>query len=156
MLKIRLMIGLAIAGALVLLLPLVAYAGWWWNSEIDVEGVDVRTIWTVDGGAQEQKARRYFAEIEVRFPVGAAAEVEAFQRSTERVTLVPSSELECKSDGIEIEVDWVVRHRGEFAGDPKVETLLTADGEYVSSATGHLNETIKLQVLVPAEDPFCS
>ena len=52
----------------------VAYAGWYWNASIDVEGVDVRTQWTVAG--DPEGAKNYGADIHVDLPPPAEASVE--------------------------------------------------------------------------------
>ena len=136
---------------------LVAHAGWFFNARLDVEGVDVRTAWTVVDDETEQsfdgEADSYHARIVVTLPREAAAEVIEVA-SNETVLLKRSRDLECKEDGLEAEFVYTVSALGQVAAN-KVVTTITADGQYVDSATGHLNEKIKLQVLIPVDTPAC-
>ena len=154
--KLRLTIGLAVTSALMLLLPVVVYAalGWKWNAAIDLEGVEVRTEWTVDGGVSVDAADDYSAKIRVAVPKGAEASIEEIA-DNENVVIERDDGLECKDDGIEAEFFYRVTRVGSVVGDPVVRATVTADGQYVSSATGHLDETIKLQLLIPADHPDC-
>ena len=70
------MVGVLIFGAT------IAYGSWWWNSHIDVEGVDVRTIWTVTDDPEGEN--NYHTDIVVRLPVNAEAEIKS-QAETETV-----------------------------------------------------------------------
>ena len=63
-------------------------------------------------------------------------------------------DLECQVDGIEAEVYYKVNPL-EGAQDGLVKVWLTADGVQLTEATGHLYETMKLQVLIPADSPCC-
>ena len=136
---------------------LVADAGWFFNARLDVEDVDVRTVWTVvddqTGQSLDSEVNAYSASITVTLPREADAEVEEVARN-ETVVLKKSKKLECKSDGIEAEVVYRVAALGQVDGN-KVVVTITADGEYVDSATGHLDQNIKLQVLIPADEPEC-
>ena len=65
----------------------MAYAGWgWgWNAAIDVEGVDVRTAWTVVDGDPAGPAA-YYAEIKLFLPEEAGARIVSYVEA-ESVTL---------------------------------------------------------------------
>ena len=147
--------GLAVLVVIAVMLfgSMAVYAGWRWNAQIQVEGVDVRTAWTVDDGIPDSDADQYHAQIRVYLPEDADAAILA-EATTENVVLGESQDLECKSDGIEMEVYYRVRSL-QPVGDPVVAVTILASGVYVDSATGHLGETIKLQVLVPADNPSC-
>ena len=109
---------LPVVAATLFLGPLVAHAegswqddladgvgayGWYWNARVEVEGVSVRTLWTVVGENDttiDGEADGYEADISVTVPDGADTTVVEWA-ANERVHLIQSDELECKSDGIE-------------------------------------------------------
>ena len=163
MLKLRAVVVMVVLVTLALVGSAVAYAdhevgwGWWWNASVEIEDVDLRPHWTVlgeDGQTIDDEADSYFARIKIKVPKDADAEVEE-EAATERVSLRGSKKLKCKSDGIEVEVTYKVSAVERVAGTT-VAVEITADGQYVSSATGHLGENIKLQVLVPSDHPDCA
>lgn len=71
--RVRLSVALSVAMAMMIFGAAVAYGWWWWNAHIDVEGVDVRTVWTVVD--DEEGADNYFTSIGVLLPLEAQAEV---------------------------------------------------------------------------------
>ncbi len=77
----------------------VVYAGWHWNAQIDVEGTDVRTQWTVDNGEDSDAADDYSAQIHVQLPKEAEASVVA-TAANESVVLNNTGGLNCSADGI--------------------------------------------------------
>ena len=134
----------------------IAYgSNWWWNSQFDVEGVDLRTVWTVDGGMVGGAANDYRALISVRVPNHASVQLLQVA-DNESIIISHFGGLECKDDGIEAEVVYRVSPLGAADGSELVEVTLTADGQYVDSEIGHLEEDITLQVFIPADDPACS
>lgn len=130
--------------------------GWWWNASIDLEGVDLRTAWTVtddQGNVIDGESELYFARIRVKVPKDAAVG-DVVTAPTETVHIVESEGLQCKPDGIETEVRYRVEPVAPVEGTV-VSVTVTADGQYVDSATGHFGEWIRLQILVPADHPVC-
>ena len=133
------MVGVLIFGAA------IAYGSWWWNSHIDVEGVDVRTIWTVTDDPEGEK--HYHTDIVVRLPVNAEAEIKS-QAETETVHLVADPQLKCLPNGIQSIVHYVV-HPLEGAIGTEVAVLVTADDHPIGSNTGGLNQVISVRGLIP-------
>ena len=133
------LIGAAIFGAT------VAYGSWWWNAQIDVEGVDVRTIWTVVD--DPEGSENYHAKIQVRLPRGAKAELVS-QAKTETVVFARGRSLKCTDDGIQAKVKYKVKPL-EGAEGKHVDVTVTADGEVVGHNTGKVNRTVKVKVLIP-------
>ena len=96
----------------------------------------------------------YHTTIELRVPAGSGF-VLLEQADTETVILNYVSDLECKEDGIEVEVDYYVEPLPGALGDLVMARVLVADGEILDDVTGHLEETLKMQFLMPADDPDC-
>ena len=122
-----------------------AYGFWWWNAEIDVEGVNVRTIWSVvdDEAGQES----YLARIKIGVPLGAHAEVKV-KADTETVSIRPSPHLACLSGGIEAEVVYTVTPLRRATGT-QVEVSVTANGQEIGSGAGLVGERIEVNVVIP-------
>ena len=83
----------------------VAYGSWWWNAQIDVEGVDVRTVWSVTD--DPEGAENYHAYIGVALPHNSKAEVIEHTKN-ETVRLHWTDELQCTSEGIQAKVAYFV------------------------------------------------
>ena len=130
---------------------------WYWNANTSSQGVDFRTAWTVmpDGSDEglDGDEYNYYAQIELRVPEGADFQLME-QAGTETVALVMDGGLECKADGIEAEVYYDVTPL-EGAQADLVKVWVTANGALLDQATGHLYETLKVQVLIPADNPSC-
>ena len=70
------------------------------------------------------------------------------------MNLKTDTDLECKSDGVEAEVYYEVEALDGALAD-KVVVWVSADGVVLNEATGYVNENIKLQFLIPADNPDC-
>ena len=125
----------------------VVYAGWDWNAQLEVEGTDVRTQWTVNGGEPAGSADDYSALIHVMLPKEAAVSVIAVADS-ESLVLNQTGGLDCSADGIEGRVKINVSAQG---GDPNGEATLTvtANGHVVGQASGPVGSNITLDVTIP-------
>ena len=128
-----------------------AYGDWFWNAQIDVQGVDVRTQWQVvdeDGVALHGEEDSYRATIRVVLPRDAEASIVA-RAATESVALTSSAKLECSADGIEARVLYKVKDIGNDALSDTVIVTVTADGVVVGTASGGFGEKIELNVSIP-------
>ena len=139
--RVRLSVALSVAVSVMIFGAAVAYGWWWWNAQIDVEGVDVRTVWTVVD--DEHGADNYFTTIGVLLPLEAQAEV-IEQAKNEEVHLQGTNELECGIGGIEAVVGYVVEPLDGAIGT-KVAVKVTADGETVGHGTGKVGEPIVVE-----------
>ena len=159
MLRLKFAIALTVLVGVLIFGATAAHGLWWWNSQIDVEGTVVRTIWTVVDDQTEQpidhEMDNFHARIKVKLPKKARVEILKSVKY-ETVILKKSKNLECKSDGIEAKFIYRVSSLGHVDANKVVVTLMTAGGEYIGSATGHIGENIKLQVLIPADQPSCA
>ncbi len=134
------------------------YAGWgWgWKAQVDVEGADVRTQWAVtdgNGNTIEGEQASYHAKITIKLPQGADASLIGVAEA-EDVTLKIDDELACTANGVEAKIQYKVSATGAASGD-SVETIVTANGQPVSSASGRLNAAIKHHLVVPVSNPSC-
>ena len=90
--KFKLLLGsMVILGTLLFGVVAVHAWGWYWNSELDVAGVEVHTAWAVNDDAN---ADNYRARIKVYVPEGADALV-TNAASNETVTLHEDAGLAC-------------------------------------------------------------
>ena len=139
----------------VLVLGAVAvHAGWYWNSAINVEGVDVRTRWTVDGGADPAAADDYYAFIELSVPKGASAEVVATATNVEASVTEASPKYKCHVNGIEAKAKYGIAAL-DGADGTQVQVTVTADGQVVGEATGKVGRSVALDVFIPVANPSC-
>jgi hypothetical protein len=128
-----------------------AYWGWYWNAEIDVEGTDLRTAWTVVGGDSDD----YFADIRVSVPRGADADV-IDVADHERVSTSARGSLSCDSGSVETVVTFKVSATDKDADENAwVEVELTANGDSIGTAAGRVGKRITVRADVPATDPDC-
>ena len=130
------------------------HAGWYWNSAINVEGVEVRTRWTVDGGVDPVTADDYLAAIELSLPVGASAEVIEVAANVELSVTEASKKYKCHANGIDARVVYVVAALPGNGGD-QVQVTVTADGLVVGEATGLIGRTIPVDVFLAVANPSC-
>ncbi len=129
------------------------HAGWYWNSAIDVEGVEVRTRWTVDGGADPVAADDYAAFIELSVPKGAYAQVVEVAANIELSVAEASPKYKCHADGIDAQAQYTVFGLNGAGG--KVQVTVTADGLVVGEATGRIGRTIPVDVFIAVANPSC-
>jgi hypothetical protein len=126
--------------------------GWWWNAQLDIEGVEVHTAWTVVGGGD---ADDYRAGIQVRVPHGTDASI-VDQANNEVVLLKSRGGLECDDDGLEAQVAFQVHSQPGVPAGGTVEVEVTADGDVIGSGSGRLGERIELDVFIAASNPSCA
>ncbi len=131
----------------------VAQAGWYWNSAINVEGVDIRTRWTVDRGADPAAAYDYFAVIKGAVPEGVQPQIMA-KADTETVATKAGSLLGCYSNGIDAYAQYSVAAL-DGADGTRVDVTVTADGQVVGRAWGRIGQTIGLRLFIPVSNPSC-
>ena len=132
-------------GTLLIFGALSVLGSWWWNASIDVEGVDVRTRWTVVD--DEEGADQYHALIGVGVPQEARAEI-VTQAENEKVRLVHTSHLDCAGRGIETLVVYRVSPL-EGAIGTQVEVEVTADRDVIGRGSGGLDQYIRVRTLIP-------
>ena len=125
------------------------YAGWYWNSQTDVEGTSLRTIWTVVG--DEKGSENYYANLNIALPEGAEIG-DSVVAPSETLTFSSDSELGCDNDGLEAVVTFNVI--GDGPGK-KVRVTITADGKNIGRDIGDLGEEIVVKIDIPADDPSC-
>ena len=92
----------------------VAHAGWYWNSATYVEGIEIRTPWTVTD--DEFGFNDYFADIEIFLPPEVAASIfevaktEAASLASEHdVDIDDDDALSCHANGIEARVEFLLQ-----------------------------------------------
>lgn len=145
-----------ILGAL-LLGVVVAYAGWSWNAQLSVEGVEVRTDWTVvddqTGQSYDSESGDFHATITAAFAKEADVEVLAVA-DTETVRVKHRGSLECKPDGVEAEFVFKVSAL-EAVSANKVVATIRVGGQEIDKVTGQLDERLQFQVVIPADSPDC-
>ena len=129
------------------------HAGWYWNSAIDAEGVEVRTRWTVDGGADPAAADDYYAWIEFSVPKGAVAQVVEVAANVELSITQASPKYKCHANGIDAQVEYTVGGLNGAGG--QVQVTVTADGLVVGEATGKVGRSIAVDVFIPVASPSC-
>lgn len=149
--RIRLMVAAGVIAAVLLVGAAVAYAGWWWNAQIDVQGTTLRTIWSVTG--DEDGSTNYFANINVALPQGVAATVLS-QAATESVSFSSDSGLACGSGSIESIVSFNVAALDGAVGK-RVKVTVTANDMPIGHGNGSLGEDIGVTVSIPTSSPGC-
>ena len=156
--RTRTSVVLGVFAATLILGAAIAYAGWYWNSQIDVEGVDVRTRWTVPG--DPDGANNYGADIHVDLPPKAEASIEEVAWN-EHVTLGVNAGLRCVRRGIQAVVTYNVDElkvgRAGVSGDSPgsgsrmVKVTVTADGKRIGRGRGELGDDISVRVRIPTD-----
>ena len=137
----------------------VAYAGWgwWWNAEIELEGLELRTAWTVDGGEDSDAADDYHARIKVSLPGDARATI-VTTADQETVVIKKSKGLRCGPNGLQASVQYKARsvEKIDLQARHRVQTRVTLDGKLVGEKSGRHNESITIRFNVPADHPACA
>ncbi|MBF8267142.1 MAG: hypothetical protein HW388_650 [Dehalococcoidia bacterium] len=145
---------LAVLGVLVGMLlfgATVAYAGWYWNARVNVEGTTVRTIWSVAG--DNDGSNNYAAAIGILLPEGAQATLIS-KVDQETVTIGTDPSLECDSEEIEGVVTYNVTPLTKEVGR-MVRVTVKADGVSIGQGVGRLGEDIRVDVSIPVESASC-
>ncbi len=149
--RTRISVVLGVFTATLIVGAAVAYAGWYWNAQIDVEGADVRTQWTVVG--DPDGANNYEADIHVDLPPGAEASIEEIAWN-ETVTLGEDENLKCGKKGVEAEVTYNIEGL-DGADGKKVNVTVTADGKKIGRGRGELGDDISVRVRIPTHGKVC-
>ena len=147
--RIRALVLLGVLVGMLIFGAVGVYAGWYWNSQTDVEGTSLRTIWTVVG--DEKGSENYHADINIALPEGAQIG-DLVVAPTETLTFSTDSELDCDNDGLEAVVTFNVTGDGPRK---KVRVTITADGKNIGRDIGALGENIAVSVVIPADNPTC-
>jgi len=139
-----------LAGALIFG-AVVAHGSWWWNSTLNVEGVELRTIWEITDSTESLYS--YSAAFTVIVP--SKAEAAIIETGTnETVTIKRSKKLACLSNGVQVRVDGKVSAEAGATGT-QAKITLTADGVVVGEKAGAVGQTISQQVLLPTNGVAC-
>ena len=101
-----------VVGALIFGLN-AAYGIWWWNASIDVEGVDVRTAWTVTD--DELGGESYEARIKLSAPREADAEIVEVA-DNEKVVINPNPPKDTDGRREDSGRGWVRELQGRWPG----------------------------------------
>ena len=124
----------------------MAYGVWWWNSTVDVEGSELRTVWEILDDAD--CAYCYSADVTIRVPKEANAEV-VEQGTNESVSIQKTKKLDCLSNGIETTVNASISGQAGATGTQAKVTLIV-DGAVVSEQTGAVGSTISQDIVLPS------
>ncbi len=136
-------ISVVVLGAL-LFGAVVAYAGWSWNAEVDIEGTTVSTAWSVAKGGKAQ----YHAAITVTVPRDASVNVVEVA-SSETVNVVHTEEA-CTGGVINTVVTYLITGTGH--GDEVSVSVNQTDGDQnYGSATGTVGTPISVNVAIPGD-----
>ena len=141
-------VGAVLAGT-TLFGALAAHGTWWWNSNIDVEGTEVRTVWEVTD--DQHHLYSYMADFLVMVPKDVRAVV-VEQGSNETVTVRKSRKLQCLQDLMEVRVQGKVSALDGTTGT-QAKITLTANGVPVGEKSGEVGSVIDQTVLVEAVCP---
>lgn len=147
--RLRSVVILGVLAGMLVFGAAVAYGSWWWNAQVDVEGVKIRTIWTVlDDETGEQD---YGAKIIIYKPEDAKARLLS-KEPNERVRIKDKETLDCLAEGIELKVkSRVFPLTADAAGTVAKLTVKTVGkhAQVLGEATGPLDEFMKVKVVVP-------
>ena len=145
--RLRSLVVLGVLAGTLILGAMVAQGSWWWNSTVDVEGSELRTIWEVVDGADNPYS--YTADFTVSVPKMANATL-VQQSTNETITIKKSKKLSCLSDGIQVGVSGTVSASNGAPGtQAKIILVDVASGSILSQSTGPLGQSIDQAVLLP-------
>ncbi len=122
-----------------------ALAGWFWNAQLDVQGTDVRLVWTVD---DPDGADLYKAKIEFEYPEGAKVVLVNRMTDKERVKLEEDDDLSATRRGLEVQAEFKISPL-KGADGHTASVSIVADGVVLASGTGPVGKEIKLSTTVP-------
>jgi len=154
--RLRLMAVLGVVAAVLLLGTTVAQAGWgwWWNASLDVEGTEVHTEWTV---VDDADGSNYGAQIKVWSPKEASVVVLDSASNETVVTPEGNQGYVCRSEGVEVRVEYLVNGVSDTAVGHQVEVRVVADGLVVAERTGEVGTRLSVEVLIPTNGvPSCA
>ena len=140
------MVGALIFGAT------VAHGYWYWNAQFEVENVDARSIWMVNG--DEDGSENYHADIIVSLPKNVDTVIDYQTTAHETISFKYVKKLKCTSTGIQAKVKIKVT---PLAGaDGTSATLnVTPDGQLVGTKTRPLGQWFTKKVVLPTYGPAC-
>ncbi len=124
----------------------IAFAGWGWNSKVNVGGGLISTAWSVDGGNE------YFAEIAVTVPDDAVIFIEEMAPDAEKVDLRHSLDLVCTNGIVQTSVSYMVEPMDDYTGAGEAVSVTVSNvetGAVLGTGSGSLGETITVDVDVP-------
>ena len=131
--------------ALTLVTVQAAFAGWFWNAHLDVDGSVVRLVWSVD---DELNPDTYRANLTLEHPKGIDASVVSTLTDQETVHVRQSPRLQVTEAGIEVIATFkVVALNGSDPGE--VTASVVADGVVLASETGDVRESIVIRTTLP-------
>lgn len=145
---------LVMALAVLIVGTVAAQAGWWWNSMVDVEGTQIRTIWQVDddGGAND-----YQTTIKILVPTGVSASV-VEQATTETVQIMKTGGFVCDAAGgtVGAEVWYKIRALNGAEGTQAHLSVDLADGTVLASGDTTVGGGFtKLGAVIPVSGLTC-
>ena len=149
--RLRSLVVLGVLAGVMIFGAVVAQGGWYWNSKIDVEGVELRTIWEVTD--QGDYVYYYTADFQVTVPKNATATI-VEQAANETVTIAHSKKLNCAANGIETTGKAKVSALAGATGS-QAKITLTADGVVVAEKTGKIGKRMTLNALLPTDGEAC-
>ena len=154
--RIRSLFVLAVLAVVVLVGTVVVQAdwGWWWNAQLDVEGVEVHTAWTVEDDAD---GSNYRAQIKFWAPQGADVVVVDESDNESVVTPEAGVGLACTADGVEAKVEYLVLATSGSATGQDASVWVTVVGvpEPIGEGSGQVGDRITVDVVIPVANPTC-
>ena len=127
----------------------VAYGVWWWNSNVEVNGSELRTVWEVLD--DDICAYCYSANVLIKVPKDADAHI-VDTNTNETVRIRKAKSQSCLSDGTEVHVQATVSDDGGGTGTQAKVTLIV-DGTVVSEKVGAIGSKIKQDIVMPSTCP---
>lgn len=136
---------LALSAMLVSASVALAAWGWEWNAQLDIDGVETHTAWTVTDGSDPDA---YRAQIRVWVPKGTDASVVSQTTSSENVVVLEDKTLVCDVDGVEVRAQYRILPVRGADGTSVAVALKDANGDPFAGATGGLNQKITVNAVL--------
>ena len=140
--RLRSLVGLGVIAGVLIFGATVAQGWWWWNSVVDVNGSQLRTVWEITDS--NESLYSYSANFKVLVPKQASASV-VEQGTNETVTIKKRKSLKCLANGTEVKVFATV-NAGAGATGTQAKVSLYEDGSLISEKTGAIGSKIKQKV----------
>ena len=147
MLRLRSLVVVGVLAGIMVFGATVALGSWWWNSRIDIQGSELRTVWEVPDHVGDDLAYYYNADFVVKVPKKASAQVIELG-SNETVKIKKSRELSCKNGNIEVRVNGTINVAPGASGTQGKITLVV-NGVTVSEKVGALGKRIRQDIQIP-------
>ena len=149
--RLKSLVTVAVIALVLVIGATVVFAGeWWWNAQLNVEGAEVRTVWTVNADNEEGN---YEAAINVALPAGAQAGV-IRAAANETVTLSTDSALACTAESVAAIVTINISSLSGATGQ-RVKIDVMSDGVNIGQANVDLNAEAAVAVDIPVINPSC-